>query len=362
MVKEKVPVAKSQESLFERVSAMSPEMEAELGEGGVKASIEGFSRNDEAAVVGAALVPGTTRGHLVRQPAILEEMIVRAPDQVESYLKTREQAIQQLRAVALKSTKPTDWTLFKDRAGTVIAVMRDSGAVVIRKWLRISIFNHRPVVGGVAEPRLSTERVVDKDGNTTVVNIAEMWADGICEVTGEAVEDVAVALRDDDGFVGRGHRQDLKASCRTSLDTKVVRILSGLRKVSGEELAHAGVDLAKAYLGSGYGTSKERAARGVSSEGIESERKMMRHVLLSIVGGDQTAARDLLREITVYTPKGSNTPRSWESVDRMTQTFQFENAWKALAKHELAEGADLEALKRAAVAGGNVEREPGSDG
>jgi hypothetical protein len=271
-------------------------------------------------------------------------LLVESSAKVEALIKTRETFIAQLQAVAIKSTTPKSWTLYKDKAGNEVGVLRDAGAVAVRKWMGISITNHRPQAGGVAEARISDEEVpappewdekerrkVEVPGKTVRVKIAEMWADGHCALTGETITDVYMGLRTIDGFVGRGHVQDLKASCRTSLDTKVVRILSGLRKVDIDTLKSHGIDVAKCYLGSGYGTSTDRTAGRVADEGLKPRLDKFRDELLKRVGGDADAARSLLKDVT-YWKKGDKD--GWaKTVEQITEGWQLDKAIAALAKH-----------------------------
>jgi hypothetical protein len=269
---------------------------------------------------------------------------------VEEYLEGRERALATLHAVAIKSTRPSDWTRYKDRDGRVICVLRDNGAANIRKWMGISIYNHRghPLDRGIPGPKVSEEKPEDPSGQ--VVTVTEMWADAFCSLTGEHIQGVYSAIRSDDKWRGRETLQDQKASTRTYIDTKCTRILSGLRKVPEEMLAGAGLDVEKAYAGSGFGTSAERQAGKVAEAGVKDKAQQLREEILRRVGGDAVAAKDLLRDITKGEKKGPDGKifPGFSSVDRMTKDWQVDNAWKKLRSHP--------------TFGDDVEREPGQEG
>jgi len=286
--------------------------------------------------------------------AIRDENIIRLehidPEAVEMRLQARERALATLRKVAIKSTHPFDWTLYKDKDGRVVGVPRDSAAVQIRKWLGISIFNYRPLsANGVPEAVITRE--VGEEGST--ITVAEMWADGTCSLTGEPIEGVYYAVRSDKPFIGSGTLQDLKASCRTGLDTKVTRILSGLRKVPEETLVSLGVDTTKSHKGMGYGTSADRQAGKVADAGVQEAAAKLREEILKRVGGDTSAAKQLCREVTKGDKAGADGKvfQGFDTVDRITQSWQLEAAWKKLRAHPTFGDA-----------AGAAGREPGQDG
>lgn len=285
------------------------------------------------------------------------------PAQVENRLAAREKALSKLREIAIRKSHPFDWTLYKDREGHVVGVPRDSAAVVIRKWMGISIFNYRPTEHGIPEPRITSEIVQDKDrdGNVTgehAVTIAEMWADGLCALTGEPIESVYFAARSDKPFVGSGTLQDLKSACRTGLDTKVTRILSGLRKVPADQLQALGVDTTKSIQGAGYGSSSDRAAGRVAEEGVGEKAKALGDEVLRRVGGDVSAAKQLLVEISSWKDKDGKAVRGYDTVAKFTKAFQIENAWKALRAHSVFGDSKQDA----GTAAGGGGREAGQEG
>jgi hypothetical protein len=269
------------------------------------------------------------------------DQLLEDPKKGQAILETRARLLQQLQSAAIARTKPTDWTLYTDKDGHIVGVLRDSGAVNVRKVMGISIFNHRPNEGRIAEPRITEERIpaLDFNGKETgellTCHIAEMWADGICTLTGEEAPDVYCGLRSIDAynkpqFVGRGHVQDLKASCRTTLDTKVVRILSGLRKVDAQVLKEHGIDLDRCYKGSGFGNAEARQAGKVAEEGVADQVAKLKEELLRVTGGEASAVRQLTIEITRNEAKGF---KGFDNVERLTKSWQIDQAWKALKAH-----------------------------
>jgi len=273
-----------------------------------------------------------------RAIALREENLTRMalidPTQVEAKLAARESALAKMRAVAIKSTHAFDWTLYKDKENRVVGVPRDSAAVQIRKWLGISIFNHRPISNGIPEPRVTVEKIQEADG-VREVTVVEMWADGACNLTGETVESIYYAVRSDKGFTGSGTRQDLIASCRTGLDTKVTRILSGLRKVPEDVLVAAGIDVKKSHGGMGFGTSADRGAQRVAEAGVAEDAKGLWEEIMRRVGGSISDAKALCKDVTKGDkpgPDGRIFP-GWDSIDRLTRDWQVKNAWKALRAH-----------------------------
>jgi hypothetical protein len=283
------------------------------------------------------------------------------PELIEVRLQARERALAKLREVAIRGSHAFDWTLYKDKEGRVVGVPRDSAAVQIRKWMGISIFNYRPLENGVPTPLITKERVktTDRDGKVTgehEVTVVEMWADGLCALTGEPVEGVYCAIRSDKPFTGSGTLQDLKASCRTGLDTKVTRILSGLRKVPVDQLTALGVKVEQSHTGMGFGTSAERTAGTVTSDEVKTAAAKLRDEILKRVGGDTAAAKQLCRDVTKGDKPGKDGKLfpGFDTVERLTQDWQIEAAMKRLRSHatfgDTAQGS------------GNGDRDPGAEG
>jgi hypothetical protein len=278
---------------------------------------------------------------------------------VLGYLARMEKTLDVLRATAIKRTKAGDWTIYKGRGDTEpVGVPRDSANVEIRKWFGITIDGHRghPIDVTVPGPRVS------KAEDDPTVTVIEMWADGYCARTGERVEGLYLAIRSDDDFIGRqrktddgGHwttLQDMQASARTSLDGKVTRILSGLRKVPVSELEKNGVDWKKSHLGSGFGTGAAREAGKVADADAGALVQKLKEEMLRRAGGDLSAMKQLSLDITGNPPKF----KGFDDVGRLTQGWQIEAAMKKLRAHPVFGDAQ----KGSAPAAG--QREPGAEG
>lgn len=285
----------------------------------------------------------------------LAQLIVQDPGAFDRWIKQREMMLSRFREVAIRSTKPTDWTLFKDRDEHIVGVPRDSGLVIVRKWFGISVFGHRPRGVNGPEPIIHETEAPSIEGGRpnadklVKITVADLWADGYSDVTGEAVDGIPFSARSD-SFAGRGSRQDLASAARTGVDSKVARILSGLRKVSGEELKACGIDLDKCYKGSGFGSSTDRNATRNAEGGVEEGRAKLWSEILRRTGGDQQAALDVLKDITRFKGEGG---REWyaRSIDQISKAFALEKAWGALKAHPTFGDAK---------AGGT--REPGTEG
>jgi hypothetical protein len=264
------------------------------------------------------------------------------PARIKQELDNRELILTRLREATIKKSKPTDWTLYKSPEGQVIGVPRDSLLVIAKKIYGIDITRYRPVGPDGPEARIEdTDDVVLEregsemkpkmhNGSPIKVKTATMWADGLCTLTGERLPDQMFTARTG-RFAGQEtYTSDLRQSCRTSLDALIVRKLSGLRKVPGEELQAAGVDLEKCYKGSGFGTAKARGAAAVQEEGAADAIKLLVAEVTRRTGGDKDAMRSLSIEITKDDTKGF---KGWDDLSRLTAAWQAEKAMKKLLAH-----------------------------
>lgn len=262
------------------------------------------------------------------------------PERWARFLEAREKRLNVLQKVAIRQTHAYDWTGYKDKDDRVVYVPRDSGLVRIRQWLGVSIGNYRPM-----DDRGSPSARVYKDTRPdgTEVDVVEMTADGYCNLTGQWILGITHAIRSDDEFIGRERKdgakspgeefvslQDMKASCRTGLDAKITRLLSGLRKVPEEVLVECGIKVEKAHRGRGFGTSSDRAAGRVAEEGVAAGVAKLKEEVLRRVGGEVAAVKQVTVDIT-----RSDRFKGFDSLDRVTQGWQLENAWKALKAHPI---------------------------
>ena len=217
----------------------------------------------------------------------------------------------------------------------------------MRRWAGISIRNHRSMTGELGVATVS--RVENAKGDP--VTLVEMMADGFWGQASEPdVESVYANLRSDDDFTGRTKREDkyggarpedLLLSLRTTLDSKVVRAMLGLAKVTGDELARHGIELDKCTKGSGFGTGAERTAGKVAEEGTRAAAEELWKEILRRTGGKMDEAKQTLKDITSYPSfKGRDDKMvpafagidSWE---RFTTTEKVLKAAEKLKKHEV---------------------------
>jgi hypothetical protein len=183
-------------------------------------------------------VPGD-RGLTLTHPDIIHMM------------ERRVSTLQNLRLAAIKATRPDDWTLFRPKEGEPQGICGKAGCTKIGQLYGVQILNPTPV-----------EIVTDGDKK-----VAQCFGDGYCALTGQIYPGLRGYRVAGERFTGRDPgevgSQDLIQAARTALETKAVRILTGLVKVSLSELAAAwGLSLeetqSRCVRGAGYGKSKDR--------------------------------------------------------------------------------------------------------
>lgn len=234
---------------------------------------------------------------------------------------------------ALRATRPQDWVLSRDRHGTETAMLCASGADIVAQIYGIVVTNMRPVdARGIFEP----DRLTRANGSFGY----RAWCDATSRVTGGAIDALECVRWSDEDFTGRStdaHGEivasrgaaldsDLRASVYRLARTKAVRVLCAMTRLPVSELAVAwsGTDRStdQCRRGHGFGSSSERATTAVVADaGIESKRGELRAAVLSAVGGDASAARALLRDLTA-----GKDFAGFDSVERMTKMWQLENA------------------------------------
>ena len=187
------------------------------------------------------------------------------------------------------------------------------------------------------------------------------WADE--DFTGRQVDATGKIVRR--GGVG-ALNSDLSAAADRACQNRAIRLLTGLGRVPLELVARAfgkdpGVVLKGIQKGHGFGTAQERTAGRVAEEGVADKAKALWEEILRRVGGDLSAATDVLRQCTAY-PAGT-----YKGGDKKGQTynaFSGVDSWQRLTREK-----DLESAKRRLAAhetfGDNAqqqrEREPGED-
>lgn len=292
-------------------------------------------------IVAADLVQVEVERH---ERGIVDKLQKSSPEQWQLELTNRFEILGRFRKASIVTTVPIDWTLFKGPEGEVVGVPRKSACAHMRKLMGISITNYRPKSPqGDAQPSIEYEEV---EGTKTKpahrVTVVTMIANGYCHITGEFLEDVRHAVRSDESFTGRGTTQDLTQSCRSGLDSKITRILADVVKVPEGVLKKLGIDTERCYKGAGFGTSKDRTAKGVAEEGIPEKANELGRDILSRTGGDKEAARSVMVDITKNDEKGF---KGFDSVERLTKQWQLDAAKERLKAHPMF----------------GDDREPGSD-
>jgi hypothetical protein len=307
---------------------------------------------------GLAAVEHETHQALAVEQSRLDAMLQAGdPNRITAWLENRSKALATLRRMGIAMTKPADWTLYKGKDGTIVGVPSASACATIRKLYGITIGNYRPRdARGIADPTVQNVET----GKGKKVMIVELFADGYCNVTGEAVPEVYFSVRSDDDFRGRNLHgeapgrdgeprvQDMKSACRTGLDSRITRVLTGLTKVTDEELRTAGVDVEKCRKGQGFGTSADRGAQTVAAPDVKTAADAFREEILKRVNGDPEAAKALLKELTAGNKPGKDGKvfPGWDNVSRFTELWQIDAAWKKLRAHSVfgdSESSETEA-------------------
>lgn len=252
----------------------------------------------------------------------------------------RAEILGQIRTAAIRGTNPRDWVLFRDRDDSVWAHLADSGAEKIAELYGVEITNVRPQRDGLFNPLR----------NLMGKGIVELRAqcDALCHFNGRALS-FESSIRSTEDFTGRkvddagrittspnapALEADLRQSLWTRLRCKAIRVLTGMGQVPAEELDRAWEGTKKSSdqcrKGHGFGTGKERSGQKVAEEGVPAAAKKLGDEILRRVGGDEDAARKLLREITSNPEKDF---KGFDSLKRLTKTWQVEKAWAALGEH-----------------------------
>jgi hypothetical protein len=254
----------------------------------------------------------------------------------------RAKMIESFYMTAIRRTRPEDWILFKDKQGNINAMLAASGAELVAEVYGIRVFNIRPMDGrGMFAP----DRVELAGGAYELRGACDAFS----RVNGREIFGLEISRRSDEQFTGRSvndegkfdfqgktaNPSDLRSAVLTGLRTKTVRVLCGMTRVPPSDLEKAwttaGKDWHNCRKGSGFGTSSERKSEDLSSEDQKTEQKKLGDEILRRVGGDTGAAKKLCLEITANPPKFAG----FESVARVTQGWQLEQAWKNLRAHKV---------------------------
>ena len=190
----------------------------------------------------------------------LDQIAVRDPKSAVAIITNRINAIQAIWTAAVAATEPGDWTLFKDKEGTIVGLLRKSGCVKVRKYFGISIINIRPM----NERTKAAEVEIYKSESGRCYG--QIFGDAYCSITGETWPDIRGVRSMNEKFIGRDDNEaDFAESCRTALENKGVRIAAAMVNVPLDRIAEAkgmtpAAFMARANRGAGFGTASEREA------------------------------------------------------------------------------------------------------
>lgn len=256
-------------------------------------------------------------------------------------MERRAQILDEIRRAALRITDPRDWVQAKgkhDEEAAAVCLLTNSGARKIAPYYGITVHNVRPVSPqGVPEPH-------QEKGEEGEVMFT-LWGDVFVGLTREEALGIKASRATSEQFIGRGGldtttalvaKSDITNACYTLLFSKAVRIGAGMKNVPVRELAEAwkGSDKKVEQIprGSGFGSSSQRGASAVASGDVKAEQEKLRDEILRRVGGSESDAKELLKEITVWTGKDGK-ERFATHVSQLAQEFQIKKAWEALEKH-----------------------------
>lgn len=267
-------------------------------------------------------------------------------DAAERAIKRRARMLETLRLETLRDTSPSMWTCYpgKNGAPNVYAPRKTAGEI-IRQHYEIELIPGTDGPNGPdGEPTtaMTAEFEANRAGRGGVAH--KRWGEYISRAIGVRKR-IIFARRDDEDFLGRQHPKaapsgkpmliDILTSVIRGLDTQAARELSGLSKVSAEELERAweGDDTKRVEdipVGSGGGSGAERQAENVAEDGVVEAAGKLGEELLRRTDGDQQAAEQLLVEITK-----TDKFKGRKSCKTFTQHWQIDKAWEALKKHEI---------------------------
>lgn len=262
-------------------------------------------------------------------------------------------------AVAISRTRPEDWILFKGPSGEISAMLAGAGAEQVAEIYGVQITELGPL-----DKRGMFDPVRQDVPNLPGVYWLRCFVTGHSHFTGRYVEKLEVSRRSDEKFLGRmldsktgkfdfkgdaANEGDMRAALQTGARTKLVRVLCGMSKLPISELEKAKLDTSKCRQGSGFGSSDQRKAAASGDAESAAGAEAVWKEILRRTAGDETAAHEVLRDITkyaAYKKKDGTEMKGWPGADTFAQLNTTERIGKAkerLAKHEVFGD---EALKR----------------
>lgn len=288
--------------------------------------------------------------------ARIEQSFIRRMEAMENaavMLERRVALLDSLHTLAIRQTRPEDWVLHK--AGELITgMLTASGADLVANVYGIEITNIRPLSPQtIFQPH--REDVKGQPG----VFLLRAWCDCKSHMTGRAIEGLEFTRRSDEKFVGRtvdadnkmdfqggrASESDLRAAVQTGLRTKAVRVLCAMTRVPVSDLERAWNGTSKKVSqcreGSGYGTSGQRKATASAEPGAANAAEEFWKEILRRTAGDETAAHEVLRDITKYPEykkKDGTMGKAWPGAKTFADLNTAERIEKAkakLLKHEV---------------------------
>lgn len=263
--------------------------------------------------------------------------IERHTQRTMAIVDARVQALQKIRAAAIVSTEPENWTMFGD-FGSLSA----GGCYALIDLYGIRIFNLRD-----AEGRPVNEPIITEEADGTLS--AYIIGDAESSFTGKKIEGIRAERNTGEKFTGRSAaiganpatvRNDLKSSTRTLLDSKAIRIMTFTSKVPKAVLAQY-LDVSRLTLGSGHGTGDERRAGATMTEEAKGSLEDFRKAVVGYCGGVQSDALSLMQGLAAFkNDKGEEVkPKSWEALGQSPKWFgKTRKAFEDRLKKEAGDG------------------------
>jgi len=255
-------------------------------------------------------------------------------DKIESLIVKWAGTVERFRRMAINTTNPEDWVLFKKSKDDDIlessALLTASGCRRVGQLFGIKIMNKRPVD---AKTGFAPEKAEDGNGNTTLT----MWADGFSPANGQRVENLEVTINAAEDFTGRKFEGDLRAALQTRADSKIVRILTGLINVPARDLTAEwsnGKTLERCHKGAGFGSSKARSAQKTKEKGVGARAEELWAEIVRVMSDDE-AARQVLKECTRFKRADGSVFNGIDNHQRFGKLSAVEIATKRWAEHEM---------------------------
>jgi hypothetical protein len=239
--------------------------------------------------------------------------------------------------------------LTRDAQGREVGMISDAGAKKVAPLWSIRIRDVQPINSmGLFEP-------VRKDLDDGAFSLAGSCI-AYCGLTDTEARINATRASNED-FIGRVENDrdeqgkivkrtinvaDLAYSVMTLLHTKAVRGFAGLHRVPAAELADAWAGtwkkLENCTRGHGYGTSTDRKAQRIADPSIKEAVLAFSKEVMAAVGGDDAAAKQILKDCTSQTASADGKRKAFAGHDsflRIVEQWQLDRALAAWLKHPM---------------------------